>query len=357
MKIIQVFPGKVWGGAEQYVLDLGTALESRGHEVVYVCRNAGAVTSRLEGVKSYVPLDFGGWFDRRTAAELSRLTADADIVHVHDAKFLLPVLRALKKNDGTRHVKVVLTRHIARDSRVLPWNRWLYRQLNSMIFVSELGRKLWFGVNGWMDESRCRVVRNSIPPALTMASEDNVRSKFGIADDTPLLMFTGRVRKSKGCAIIIEALGQLKDLPWAMVFVGTCKPVGYDEVLMKMAAEHGIADRVHFYGFSRNVRALLHEADIGIAPSIVREACPLSPMEFMQAGKPVVTTGNGAQPEFISDAVGVLVRPADAGQLSAALRGLIVDKALRESKGEAAKRFFDTKMNYETFVDNVESAY
>ena len=47
MKIVHIFPGKVWGGAEQYVLDLGEALRKRGYEVSYVARPSKEVEDSL----------------------------------------------------------------------------------------------------------------------------------------------------------------------------------------------------------------------------------------------------------------------------------------------------------------------
>ena len=48
MKILQIIPGKIWGGAEQYIVDLGRELEARGHEVTYLAYAREAVTAQLE---------------------------------------------------------------------------------------------------------------------------------------------------------------------------------------------------------------------------------------------------------------------------------------------------------------------
>ena len=165
-----------------------------------------------------------------------------------------------------------------------------------MLFVSNLARSLWQGANKWMPQDKCRVVINSIPPAKTNAGkpanpsaenpakEQSLREIYNISNDTPLLIFTGRVRRSKGCAVIIDALAASKDLPFHMLFIGSCKPKDYADTLKAKASAAGIENRVSFHGFANNTRELIKEGDIGVAPSIVREACPLSPMEFMQAG-------------------------------------------------------------------------
>lgn len=350
-----VFPGKVWGGAEQYVLDLGHALEQQGNNVKYVCRDSRAVISRLEGRVDFNVVKMGGLLDRKSAKELSRLLKGIDVVHVHEASHVRIVMEAATM--AGEKPRVVLTRHIARPSRTMPWNRSAMKKLHRMIFVSDLARNLWCGANRWMPAEKCVTIHNSIPP-YTKSDAENLRSRYGIDATTPLIMFTGRVRKSKGCGVLVEALGRLKELPWMMLFVGTCKPADYDKELLLDAREAGIADRIGFYGFSDNVRALLRQADIGVAPSIVREACPLSPMEFMQASKCIITTNNGAQPEYITDGVtGLLVKPASVSELEAALRTALTDTRKRDALGKAAGEYFESHLNYADFVKSIIKAY
>lgn len=355
MKIVQIFPGKVWGGAEQYVLDLGAAIMATGHEVSYVARPSKAVTSRLSGVVDYVLAPMGGLFDRRSARMLAPLVMDADVVHVHDAAQVSAVMDAIDLS-GSK-ARVVLTRHIARASRTMPWRRGAMKRLHRMIFVSNLGRNLWQSVNPWMSDDKCVTIHNSIPDG-PVAQPENLRERFGVDDKVPLIMFTGRVRKSKGCKTLVRSLGKVRDLSWMMLFVGTCKPADYDKELIETARECGIADRIGFYGFSDNVRSLITQASVGVAPSIVREACPLSPMEFMQAGVCVIASDNGAQPEYITNGeTGLLVAPGDVDGLAASLRDVLSDYKLRRRLAAAGNAYFEKSMSYPGFLRSILKAY
>lgn len=353
MKIVQIFPGKVWGGAEQYVLDLGRALMARGHEVIYVPRAATAVTARLDTERiPYFALPAG----LKGATEaLGELLAGADIVHIHELKHA-PMARKAVKLAGSQ-AKVVCTRHIARGSRTWPWSRKAIAGLHRLIFVSDLARRLWSDANGWMPQERCVTVHNSIPDAAATFPATDLRKLYAIDAETPLLMMTGRVRKSKGCSDIITALSGLADMPWRMVFVGACKPADYGEKLMREAAEAGIADRVHLFGFTPDARSLVSQANIGLQPSRVREAFGLSQIEFMQAGKAVITTDNGAQPEYIRQGdTGLLVPPADPAALAQAIRSLLQDDCGRAT-GIRAARYFNSHLSYNIFVDKILQAY
>lgn len=358
MNILQIIPGKVWGGAEQYILDLSKALLTKGHHVMLLSRNSKAVTGRLDGELPYTVFPFCGSFDLRSALRLATYmkSTDPDVVHIHDTSFV-PVV-VLAKIISRSNARVVLTRHIARRSRVLPLFRPLFRRLHRVIFVSELAKKLWRSANGWMPEERLTVVHNSIPDNEKPYGTRSLRKLYGLDSDTPLLLFTGRIRKSKGCTVLLEALSRIRQEPFQLVFVGRCKPLSYEKKLRRLARSLGLEARVSFYGFTTDVRTLIREADIGIAPSIVREACPLSPMEFMQAGKCVIATNNGAQTEYIKTGeTGLLVAPNDAVHLADSIRAVLEDKELRARLGRAAKDYFETNMNYNAFLARILAAY
>ena len=65
MKIVQIFPGKIWGGAEQYVLDLGFHLIELGHDVVFVAIDSPQIRKCLSTINDVHFLPFG-LFKKRT---------------------------------------------------------------------------------------------------------------------------------------------------------------------------------------------------------------------------------------------------------------------------------------------------
>lgn len=357
MRILQILAGKIWGGAEQYVLDLSLHLEKVGHDITYVARNSSVVKKRLEceGV-AFHEIRLLSLLDIQSVAKLVPLLRENDVVHIHDVRFVPIVVFA--KQIGRCSTRIVLTRHIARASRTMPWNRHWFRGLHNVIFVSRLSMDMWHNANKWFPFDRCSVIMNSIPAEHNVGISHDLRRQYGIAPETPLLMFTGRVRKSKGCEIIVKALGALCEQQFAMFFVGACKPKNYAEKLKRMAEELGVSDKVHFLGFMPDVRQLIKEADIGLAPSIVREACPLSPMEFMQAGKCVVSTNNGAQSEYIVNGkTGVLIPPGNHIALAKQLDNLLNDNEKVQRIGHEAKMHFIQNMNYSLFVEKIINAY
>ena len=351
MKIVHLFPGKIWGGAEQYVLDLGKALIAQGNEVKFIARDTEAVRGRLQrepGIEvTYV--------DKVKSGTLAPHIAEADVLHIHDINTAPIAVKARKKSQS--NVRIVVTRHIARASRLAPWLRSRVKQIDGLIFVSNLGRTLWSGVNKWFPAEKSKVVLNSIAPA-SDAGGDSLREVYGIDEQTPLLVFTGRVRRSKGCETIINSLSLLRDKPFRMVFVGACKPSDYVDTLKALSEKHVIGERVIFHGFADNVASLIKGADIGLSPSIVREACPLSPLEYMAQGIPVIVSDNGGQIEYTRNGEnGLIVPPADEQALAKAIGRLIDSAQLRHEIGSRAKANFAYRLSYEAFVDNIIAVY
>jgi len=95
-----------------------------------------------------------------------------------------------------------------------------------------------------------------------------------------------------------------------------------------MAAQLGIANRVHFLGQRSDVPALLRAADVHYQPNADPEAFGIALVEALYAGLPVVTTAIGGAREIVDETCGILAKPGDPECLSQALRSLITDRAV-----------------------------
>ncbi|MCI9285987.1 MAG: glycosyltransferase family 4 protein [Muribaculaceae bacterium] len=356
MKIIQIFPGKIWGGAEQYVLDLGRELRRRGNDVIFMARDCDTVTDHLDrDGEKYLRLPFSWSLDRSAVKALASVMSDADVVHIHSVKFV-PAAVMAKRISGS-NANIVMTRHDAHRTPANIFFRPFFRQLHNIIFVSDMARRAWTGANRWFPAGKCKVVLNSIPPYEPEPVE-SLRDKYSIPPSTPLLLFSGRVKKTKGCEVLVKALCQLADREFAMVFIGSWNHRGYDRRLLSLAAKAGIADRIHFYGFTDKARHFIKQADIAVAPSVFRDPCPLSNLEFVQNGICEITTNNGGQAEYLVDGeTALLVDPADHMQLARAIARVLDDKELRARLAAAGKAFYDANMTYDKFVDKITAIY
>jgi glycosyltransferase involved in cell wall biosynthesis len=137
---------------------------------------------------------------------------------------------------------------------------------------------------------------------------------------------------------------------WRLQFAGE----GPTETAIKaQVAAMGLSGRISFLGSRMDIPDLLSEADI-FALATDFEGLPLSILEAMRAGLPVVASAVGGVPECVLDARnGFLVRRNDVAGLRACLDRLLGDLELRRNMGREGRRLFegqfvDTRMLKET---------
>ena len=107
--------------------------------------------------------------------------------------------------------------------------------------------------------------------------------------------------------------------------------------LEQRVAELGLGQAVRLLGSRDDARALLGLVDLVVHPS-QQEGFSNAILEAMAAGKPVVATDVGGNPEAVVDGVtGLLVPPGDPGGLATAIIRLLGDPASREAFGKAGR--------------------
>lgn len=153
------------------------------------------------------------------------------------------------------------------------------------------------------------------------------------------VLAVGRLSSEKGFDLLIDALAILKEegAPQRLILVGD-GPLRTS--LMHKAEKACVAELVEFTGQldPSEVRAYLSRADLFCLPSF-SEGLPISIMEAMAVGVPVVTTWVAGIPELAESSVTALtVPPARADALATALRLLAEDEVLRMRIAEAARR-------------------
>ena len=157
-------------------------------------------------------------------------------------------------------------------------------------------------------------------------------------DRMPTVLAVGRLSAEKGFDILIEALAQLKRVgaPQRLVLVGD-GPLRTS--LESAASGSGVADLIEFAGElpPADVRAHLERADLFCLPSF-SEGLPISIMEAMAVGVPVVTTWIAGIPELAESGVTALtVPPARPDTLAQAMQQLAEDGQLRLRLSQAAR--------------------
>ncbi|ACK73634.1 glycosyl transferase group 1 [Gloeothece citriformis PCC 7424] len=164
--------------------------------------------------------------------------------------------------------------------------------------------------------------------------------------DRKRLLYVGRLAVEKGLPILLEALATLKSYHQDMLLIvvgdGSDRPK-----LESLTQNLGLSNNVKFVGYQSQgeVRNYLQQTDIFILPSFA-EGLPVSLMEALAAGVPVVTTQIAGVSELVEDGVnGYLVPPGDSTLLAKRIDLLLKDPDQRRKLGTSGRAKVEQDFN------------
>jgi glycosyltransferase involved in cell wall biosynthesis len=168
------------------------------------------------------------------------------------------------------------------------------------------------------------------------------------------LIMVARFEVQKDHATLLHALAALQELDWSLELVGDGPTMPAAHAL---TAYLGLSSRVHFAGSDDNVAARLATAQIFVLSSVF-EGFPLSTLEAMRAGLPVVASDVGGVREAVVDGqTGAVVPPRNPAALAAALRPLILNPSLRVQQGRAGRQVYESNFTFEQMLEKTLSVY
>ena len=181
------------------------------------------------------------------------------------------------------------------------------------------------------------------------------RQAHGIEPHATVLTHVGRFAPPKNHPLLIEALAQVRaDTPLYLLLVGGGE---LENAVREQVAGLGLQARVRFLGVRADVADILRASDMFVLSSRW-EGNPLSVMEAMAAGLPVVSTAVGGVPELVREGeTGLLVPSEDAGALARAVQALVDDPARRQAMGAAARQDAVSRFDIRHTVRGYEQLY
>lgn len=356
--IIQIFAQNTWGGGELFVYDLTQRLVEDNYKVVCLSRQSKVISDKIKGKDiEYYQLRLKGLFDFSSALKLKHIVQkhSIDIIHVHNFKTSIAAVYAkiLLKKD----IKIIVSRHLVKKAKTDFIHNWLYKHIDNIVFVSELALEEFLLTKPKIESSKLRVIYNSVKPSSQKGKPIQIRKSLPIQPLAQIVLFTGRIHREKGIDVLIESVYNLRDKDFVLLIAGDGKE-DYKSELKEKINKLGLEDKVFFVGFFSDINPLIKESDFGVCPSVGRESFGLSVVEFMQLGKAVITTNNGAQKEYIKDKeTGLLINPNSIEELTQAIEFLLDNKDIREKIGSNAQRYFLSYLSYEEFYKNISLLY
>ena len=143
--------------------------------------------------------------------------------------------------------------------------------------------------------------------------KESIKKKYGISPNDKILLFTGRITPEKGVKELIESLKYVKYKNYKLLILGSAlnelkTKTEYQEKLEDEVKK--ISDKVIFTGFIKydEINTFYALADIAVLPSIWNDPAPLTIIESLMSGLPIITTNSGGIPEYATDGSAIILQ-------------------------------------------------
>jgi|SRR5579863_761472 glycosyltransferase involved in cell wall biosynthesis len=341
MKILYVITRSECGGAQVHLADLLTSLPREFEPVVATGERDGFLLERARslGIRvriiSHLTQRVNPVKDLLALGELVKVIREEspDLVHAHTSKAgLLARLAAAV----TRKPAVFTAHTWSFADGISRWQQWWTVPLERL--AARLGTKI-ITVS---QANKEMALRQSVAKASSIVriwngiSDVPQRARPGSGDPLTLIM-TARFVPQKDHLLLIEALSQAAG-NWRLLLVGD----GFRRPGVERAiAKAGLRDRITCLGERTDIPELLAAADLFVLASHW-EGLPLSIIEAMRAGLPVVATDVGGVSEVVIDGVTGYVTPAsDAGTLRQRVAELLASPDRLAIMGRNGRRRYE----------------
>ncbi len=368
------------GGPALHVSYLSAGLRERGYETILVAGNVG----QGEQSMAYVADDLGVPVvtiphlhreispvrDLLATIRLARIirTERPAILHTHTAK-AGAVGRVAALLAGRRRPPIIVHTfhgHVLRGYFGRFWTgvfrlleRVLARITDVLVAVSPEVRDelVAFGV---APATKFRVIRLGIELDERLSPDGTARAEtrrvMGVADERFVVGWIGRMTAVKRTDVVLESFRRLRDegVDAVLCLVGD----GPDRHSVEnLAGGLGIMRDSLFPGYQEDVGPFFAAFDVFVLPS-GNEGTPVTAIEALASGCPVVATRVGGVPDVVTDGEdGFLVDPGDVEGLAASLARLANDPALRARMGGAGRERMRSRYAVDRLIDDVDRLY
>jgi glycosyltransferase involved in cell wall biosynthesis len=287
---------------------------------------------------------------------------DVDIVHCQRHK--PTIYGTLAAWVADKKVKVLTTVHGRNRSRTLSRkiiNYVLFKRISRIISVSNAVRDDILKTNWNLSFDKVVTVYNGIDTdkfSDSISTWQEARTHLGLEIKDAFMFGTvGRLTKVKGQKVLLQAFAKvIRKYPNSWLVITGKGPL--ETELRRLAMELNINKRVVFLGFRMDIPDILRAYDAFILPSF-SEGLPLSLLEAMATGIPVISSRVGGVPEILdSFDQKIMVTPSSVKELSAAMTWLAgLDKIERIELGKSLRSRVESCFTKEKMTSAMSTEY
>jgi len=372
-KILQVIPffTPSRGGSVIVPYNLSKELSQRGYSVTIATTNFEFNTNFARSINEAIIIPFDckanlGLFIFSPDMEnwLKENLESFDIIHLHNYRsYQNYLIYKWATNYGIPYVVQAhgsLPRIFNMQTLKLFYDHiWGYRILKNatrVIALTEIEKQQYVSMGVAVEN--IELIPNGIDIHFcSIAKKGKFRKKYSFSEEDKIILFLGRLNKIKGLSLLISAfrdICKLNDM-YKLVIIGPDD--GYGRELKKEIVNSGLSNYVMLidglYG-EEKVEAYL-DADVYVLPSIY-ETFPMSVLESLSCGTPVILTDNCEISSLIDGKAGIAVK-YDKMQLKQAILKILNDDVLRSNYSITGIHLVRELFSEEIILNKYEALY
>ena len=369
------------GGQENSVIRLSKALYDRGHEIIIITTlslYSSSVQAKIIDLEcgkifplsisgSYGSLSYGSEFMLKALYKMKKLhnKEKFDIIHGHSG---YPILGSITGIGGK--IFGIPSVH----SLYCPVQTPFYKILLSQFYFSQIDVIISLSKNTKTSLRKIGIPDEKIkivPPAIDLSTFNQFTSGKRVREDlnlksNPLLLYVGDLTKTRGLHVLIEALSMIiEEFPNVKLLLAVNIPIKKYETkkfeIKEKISSLGLDDNVIPLGIVNNMPEIMAASNVFIAPYTDIEGIadyPVSMLEAMAVGKPVIASKVGGIPEILTHQKnGLLVRHNDPVELANAIVYMLNNKEEARKMRLKGAKLVSEKFKTEVIVDRLEKIY
>lgn len=281
---------------------------------------------------------------------------DLIIAEGGDTQAIIDIAKGYRRDQFANHIHI----HYLPPENIV-------KNYGHVIGVSEFVTKAYIEV--CKTPVKAHVLKNAIDVErfsrkVSEEQKSQIRKKLGLSEKDFVILYVGRIMEIKGVLELMQAVTGLEDLHIKLLIMGSANSgkrafSSYERKVKKLSQQN--RDRIIFTGYVDNAEVYQYAsvADVQCVPSLVEEAAPLTVLEAMAEGIPLIVTKSGGAIEYVDESTALII---DRENIVENLKRTLCymkehpEERRRMSKTEKLQsRNYDETVYYKNFVKTIMS--
>ncbi len=372
MNILHVIPyfNPKRGGDVNVCYNLTKQLSNQGHNVTVYTTDFEYDESLSDSLPNVEVIPFPCVFNfklflysPKMKKHLKKKIKEFDIIHLHDFRTYQNILvhnYSLKNKipyiiQAHGDIPIIIEKHNLKRIYDTIWGKKILKDAAKAIGLTKSEAKFYQKYD--VEQGNIEIIPNGIEiQEYKNIKIGDFKNKFSIKDNEKIVLYIGRIHKSKGLDLLIDSFLELTKKMDNIKLVCVGPDNGYQTFLKEKIISVHKENKVLFTGYvsdeTKNMAYL--DSNIFVTPRFY--GFPVTFIEAMSQRLPIITTNNGDNIDWISGNVGLVV-DYRRESLTDAMFKILNDEDTQIKYGKKGKRLVDDRFTWDKIITNIENLY